>query len=135
MPVQLRVETADARLSEVIVTTLTAVGHDGIIETIFLADAWLPIDDLQGKLQIPADWLIAEHSVRRLDLDLEWTRAGETGAYCPAGEARSADPAEACNTYDGVLRFFSSVEDPWADEDATPDEIFYGVFGWWTLDG
>jgi hypothetical protein len=134
VPVELRLATDDGRLTEVVLTSLTAVGYDGIVETVFV-DAGLPIDDLRGELAIPEDWLISGHSVRRIDLDLHRTRAGGTPAYCLPGEERSTDPADGCNAYDGVVRFYSSVEDPWADEVAAPDEISHQVVGWWTLDG
>jgi hypothetical protein len=134
VPIELRVATADGRLSEAVATSLTAVGYDGNIETVFV-DAGLPLDDLRGDLAIPADWLIPGHVVRRLVLNLSWTRPGGTSAWCLPGEERSMDPDETCNDYDGVARFYSSVEDPWADDVATPDEISERLVGWWTLDG
>ena len=134
VPVELRLATEDGRLAEVLPTSLTAVGYDGTVETVFV-DAGLPIDDLRGTLAIPEDWLIAGHSVRHIDLDLHRTPAGGTTAFCLPGEERGTDPADDCNAYDGVVRFYSSVEDPWADDVASAGEISHQVVGWWMLDG
>jgi hypothetical protein len=140
VPVQLRIESADGRLAENVASLLVAVGYDGNIESIWLSDARLPLEELQGSLQLPGDWLIAGHTERRLDFDTAWVPPNALNPFCLPSDVPSSDASEACNVYTGVVRFFSSTPSPSSAEDpADYDELsqsydsFRGVVGHWVL--
>jgi hypothetical protein len=138
VPVQLRMESADGRLAEDVASALVAVGYDGNIESIWLSDGHLPLEELQGGLEVPSEWLIAGHTERRLAFDTAWVAPDALNPFCNISDVPSADASEGCNVYTGVVRFFSSAPFPTSAEDPDADEIsqsldFRGVVGSWVL--
>ena len=140
VPIQLRLESADGRLAEDIASNLVALGYDGNIESIWVSEGRIALEELQGDLELPTDWLIAGHTERRLDVDTAWVAPDATSPYCGPSDVPSTDASESCNVYTGVVRFFSSTPSPSsADDPADVIELtesfesFRGVVGTWVL--
>lgn len=131
VPIQLRVESADGRLAEDVASELVAVGYDGRIEFIWVSEGYLPLEELQGGLEVPSDWLIAGHTERRLGFDTAWVAPDALNPFCTPSDVPSTDASEDCNVYTGVVRFLSSTPYPTSAED--PVGFFRGVVGSWVL--
>jgi hypothetical protein len=140
VPIQFRIESADGRLAEDVASELVAVGYDGNIESIWVSESRVPLEELQGGLEVPSDWLIAGHTVRRLAFDTAWVAPDALNPFCTPSDVPSTDASEDCNVYTGVVRFFSSTPSPtYAEDPADPVEMsqpfdsFRGVVGSWVL--
>jgi hypothetical protein len=130
--VQLRIESADGRLAEDFGCELVATGYDGHIESIWLRDARVPLQELQGSLAVPSDWLIAGHTERRVDFDTAWVAPDATNPFCLPSDVPSTDALVACNVYTGVVRFFSST--PFDAVEGSPSfDYSREVVGTWVL--
>jgi hypothetical protein len=140
LPIQLRIESADGRLAEDVACKLIAAGYDGHVDSIWVAEGYVPLEELQGDLEVPGEWIIASHTERRIELDTAWSPPGGLGPFCAEPDMPSTDPAESCNVYSGVVRFFSSTPysiipaDPADAIEINPSfERFRGVLGSWVL--
>ncbi|HKO92036.1 MAG TPA: hypothetical protein VJU61_12825 [Polyangiaceae bacterium] len=139
-PIQLRIESADGRLAEDVASELVATGYDGNIESIWLSEARLPLDELQGGLEVPSDWLIAGHTERRLDFETAWVAPAALNPFCAPWDVPSTDALVTCNVYTGVVRFYSSTAFPTSEEDTADTferrpafDDFRGVVGSWMV--
>jgi len=140
VPVELRVESADGRLAEDVTSELVAIGYDGNIRALWIGEGGLPLDELQGGLEVPSDWLIAGHTERRLDFDTSWTPPGALGPFCTSSDVPSTDASESCNVYTGVVRFVSLTPFTIPSEDVPGavmvnpvTDYFSGALGSWVL--
>jgi len=140
VPVELRVESADGRLAEDVTSELVAIGYDGNIRALWIGEGGLPLDELQGGLEVPSDWLIAGHTERRLDFDTSWTPPGALSPFCTSSDVPSTDASESCNVYTGVVRFVSLTPFTIPSEDVPGavmvnpvTDYFSGALGSWVL--
>jgi len=140
VPIQLRIESADGRLADDVASELVAVGYDGNIESIWVADSRVPLEELQGTLEVPSDWLIAGHTERRLDIATAWVAPDALSPFCTPADVPSTEASEDCNVYTGVVRFFSSTPAPTSADDPAEAvelsesfDVFRGVVGSWVL--
>ncbi len=140
VPIQLRIESADGRLAEDVASELVALGYDGNIESIWVSEGYVPLEELQGELEVPSDWLIADHTERRLEFETSWTPPDALSPYCTPSDVPSTDASDDCNVYTGVVRFYSST--PYylvPDDPADAVEVnasfgdFRAVVGSWVL--
>lgn len=91
VPIRLRIESAERRLAEDVASELVAPGYDANIEFIFLADGHVPLEELQGGLEVPSDWLIAGHTERRVYFDTAWVAPDALNPFCVPSELASTD--------------------------------------------
>ena len=80
--IQLRIESADGRLAEEVASQLVAVGYDGNIESIWVSEGFLLLEEVQGGLEVPSDWLMAGYTERRLAFDTARVPRGGLSPYC-----------------------------------------------------
>ena len=95
------VTSADGRLQENLPMGLYARGYDGRIMSVSPSPSGRLVDleDLQGTLTLPEDWLVPEQTRRSVFFNYQWHAADHFSPYCLEVDKPSTDPLLGCNVF------------------------------------
>ena len=102
--VSFTINTADGRLQETLVSSLTAADAGGPILSIW-PDLSLDLDQVHGSLQLPAEWRPPDQDRRKLVFSTN-ARVNLTSPYCLTDETRDQSPTSDCTAHSGKIVYY-----------------------------